>query len=152
MKILVFSDSHRSLGSMLDTIELQKPDMIVHLGDLARDAEEIGYAYPMIPLVSVPGNCDGWTTDPAIRRFSIEGKSVLLSHGHLWYVKRGYEMAMLEARKAGADILLFGHTHNPYCQQQEDELWVMNPGSARNSYGIILLENGSINCSLSRME
>jgi len=56
-----------------------------------------------------------------------------------------------DARKAGADILLFGHTHRAYCQQLEDGLWVMNPGTSRSSYGTILIEGGEIQCSLTRL-
>ena len=152
LKILVFSDSHRALGDMLNVIEDQSPDTIIHLGDLQRDAEEIGYVYPRIPLISVPGNCDGWTMEPAIRLVTLEGKKILLSHGHLWQVKRGYHLAILEARKAGADILLFGHTHQAYCQQMEDGLRVMNPGTSRRSYGTILLEKGQITCTVTNLE
>ncbi len=151
LKILVFSDSHRSRGGMLDVIEAQSPDLVIHLGDLQEDAEEIGYAYPKLSLISVPGNCDGWTTQPAIRLVTIGGRKILLSHGHLWQVKQNYARAMLEARKAEADILLFGHTHVAYCEQV-DGIWVMNPGAARRSYGTILLEDGNITCSLSLMD
>ena len=151
LKILVFSDSHRSRGGMLDAIEAQSPDLVIHLGDLQEDAEEIGYAYPKLPHIHVPGNCDGWTMDPAIRLVTLEGHKILLSHGHLWSVKQGYHLAMREAQKAGADILLFGHTHVPYCEQV-DGLWVMNPGAARKSYGTIVLEHGKAECSLSPMD
>jgi len=152
LKILVFSDSHRSLGGMLEAIEDQSPDTVIHLGDLQRDAEEIGYAYPRLPLISVPGNCDGWTMEVPTRLVQLDGKIILLSHGHLWGVKQGYERAVFEAHKANADILLFGHTHHPYCQQLDDGLWVMNPGTSRTSYGTILIENGQIRCFLTRPE
>ena len=152
LKILVFSDSHRSLHAMLDTIEKNSPDTIIHLGDLERDAEEIGYAFPQIPLISVPGNCDGWTTSLPIRRVSIQGIHILLSHGHLWQVKRGYEYAILEAHKADADILLFGHTHVAHCKQMEDGLWVMNPGASTDSYGTILIENGQAKCFITKLD
>lgn len=151
VKILVFSDSHRSRVDMIDAIEEQSPDMVVHLGDLQRDAEELGYVYPKLPLVSVPGNCDGWTMEPAIRQFHAEGKTVLLSHGHLWGVKQGYDLAISEARKAKADILLFGHTHRAYCELV-DGLWVMNPGTSRRSYGTILLDRGQIQCFITNVE
>lgn len=151
LKILVFSDSHRFRGGMLDVIEAQSPDLVIHLGDLQSDAEEIGYAYPKLPMVSVPGNCDGWTMEPAIRLLQLEGHKVLLSHGHLWQVKHSYARAILEAKKADADLLLFGHTHMAYCEQV-DGIWVMNPGAARRSYGTILLEPGKIECSLAQMD
>lgn len=99
----------------------------------------------------VPGNCDGWTTVPAKKLITLQGKRILLSHGHLWRVKGGYDAAIADAHKAGADILLFGHTHRAYCQRMEDGLWVMNPGASRSSYGTILLDHGTIQCSLTRL-
>ena len=151
MKILVFSDSHRYTGGMIQAIEEQQPDLVVHLGDLQRDAEELALLYPKLSMVTVPGNCDGWTTAPAIKRITLQGRGILLSHGHLWKVKSGYDVAIAEGRKAGADVLLFGHTHKAYCQQLEDGLWVMNPGASRTSYGSIVLEGDQISCSLTQL-
>ena len=59
-------------------------------------------------------------------------------------------MAIADARAVGADILLFGHTHVPLCRQLEDGLWMMNPGPASSSFGLIELENGTINCAVLR--
>lgn len=136
---------------MLQAIEEQQPDQVIHLGDLITDAEELTYVYPRLPICMVPGNCDGWTTEPAIKRITLGGKVILLSHGHLWHVKSDYDTALAQARKAQADILLFGHTHRAYCQRLEDGLWVMNPGTSRSSYGTILIEGGEIQCSLTRL-
>ena len=152
MKVLVFSDSHRSRSGMLDTIALHQPDQIIHLGDLQEDAEELSYVYPQIPVCMVPGNCDGWTMQPLKRQISLCGRQILLSHGHLWGVKRNYYTAIAEARSCGAHILLFGHTHVPYCEQLEDGLWVMNPGPGSVSYGLVLLDASGISCSLHKME
>ena len=151
MKILVFSDSHRSRADMLQAIEEQQPDQVIHLGDLITDAEELTYVYPRLPICMVPGNCDGWTTEPAKKLITLQCKTILLSHGHLWRVKGSYDAAIADAHKAGADILLFGHTHRAYCQRLEDGLWVMNPGASRSSYGTILIEGGEIQCSLTRL-
>ena len=151
MKILVFSDSHRSWSGMIQAIDEQKPDQVIHLGDLISDAEEISYLYPKLPVRMVPGNCDGWTTVPSIKQITLQGRSILLSHGHLWGVKSGCDAAIARARAAGADILLFGHTHQPLCQQMEDGLWVLNPGPSRSSYGTILLEEGLTCCTLTRL-
>ena len=148
MKVLVFSDSHRSLGGMYEAIETHQPDQVIHLGDLASDAEEVAHAYPRLPFCIVPGNCDGWTTMPLQKLITLEGVRVLLAHGHNWHVKSGYEGALAAARAAGADVLLFGHTHQPYCQQMEDGLWVMNPGPSRSGYGLLLIEKGLPRCSL----
>ena len=151
LKILVFSDSHRSWSGMIQAIDEQQPDQVIHLGDLISDAEEMSYLHPKLPICMVPGNCDGWTTVPAIKQITLQGRSILLSHGHLWGVKSGYDAAVAQARAAEADILLFGHTHQPLCQQLEDGLWVLNPGPSRSSYGVILLEEGLIRCTLTRL-
>ena len=87
MKILVFSDSHRFLSGMVQAIEEEKPDQVIHLGDLMGDAEELSWRFQTLPICMVPGNCDGWTTAPAIKRITLQGRDILLSHGHLWRVK-----------------------------------------------------------------
>ena len=148
MKILVFSDSHRSLSGMYSAIEAHQPDQVIHLGDLQRDAEELTYAYPRLPICMVPGNCDGWTMEPLKKQIALGGKQILLSHGHLWGVKRSYDAAVADARAVGADILLFGHTHKALCRQLEDGLWMLNPGASRSSYGLILIEQGAVSCSI----
>lgn len=133
---------------MLDAIDAHRPDQVIHLGDLQSDAEELTYVYPKLPICMVPGNCDGWTMDPLKKQITLAGKRILLSHGHLWGVKKGYEAAVADARAVGADILLFGHTHRALCQQLEDGLWMMNPGASRSSYGLIRIEQGQIHCSI----
>ena len=136
---------------MYDAILAHKPDQVIHLGDLAEDAEEMSYVFPQTPFCIVAGNCDGWCDLPATRNITLAGKRVLLGHGHLWRVKAGYSGAIAEARKAGADILLFGHTHTAYLEQLEGGLWVMNPGSARSTYGLITIEGENISCKLMNM-
>lgn len=152
LKILVFSDSHRSRSGMYQAIDAHQPDQVIHLGDLMSDVEDISYEYSSIPFCMVPGNCDGWTTSPAIKLITLAGKTVLLSHGHLWGVKSGYEGAIAQAVKAGADILLFGHTHVPYCEQLDTGLWVMNPGPSRYTYGLITIEDGVIQAGLRKYD
>lgn len=149
MNLLVFSDSHRSLSGMYTAIDRHKPQQVIHLGDLMEDAEEVAEHYPKLPFCLVPGNCDGWgAATPVKKQITLEGTSILLSHGHRWNVKSGYDAAIADARAVGADILLFGHTHVPLCQQLEDGLWMMNPGPARSSYGLIELKNQTITCTL----
>jgi len=131
---------------MYAAIDLHKPQQVIHLGDMVDDAEQVSEHYPMLPFCLVPGNCDGWTTLPVKKQITLEGTSILLSHGHRWNVKSGYDMAIADARAVGADILLFGHTHRALCEQLEDGLWMMNPGPSRSSYGLIELERGSVSC------
>ena len=67
-------------------------------------------------------------------------------------MKSTYDLAIAEARAVGADILLFGHTHQPLCRQLEDGLWMMNPGPARSHYGLITIENGQVHCTLHQLD
>lgn len=134
---------------MYSAIDRHRPQQVIHLGDMVSDAEEVAQHYPKLPFCTVPGNCDGWfTTEPLKKQITLDGKSILLSHGHRWGVKSGYDGAIADARAVGADILLFGHTHVPLCQQLEDGLWMMNPGPARSSYGLVEIEKGKIDCAI----
>ena len=83
MNILVFSDSH------------------FHLGDVSRDARALGQQFQQLPIACVCGNCDGPSDLPAQRILTLEGKRVLLCHGHTYGVKSGMGGAIAAAR-AGA--------------------------------------------------
>jgi len=152
MKLLVFSDSHRALGGMRDAVEAENPDYVIHLGDLEEDARLLSQEYPQLAIASVPGNCDGFVFSPLQKLVTYGGIRILMSHGHIWGVKGGYGGAIDAARKCDAHIVLFGHTHVPYCQQ-EDGLWVLNPGSIRDSgsYGIITINGQTILCELKKI-
>lgn len=149
MKLLVFSDSHFSMRAMRDAVELEKPDYVIHLGDLASDAENLAAEYPRLPVACVAGNCDGWSCSaPTQRTLTYGGTRILMAHGHTWRVKSGYDAAVAQAWLEHADVLLFGHTHRPYCEQTEDGLWVMNPGTVRDGdYGVIV-PGGNLFCEL----
>ncbi len=146
MNIYVFSDSHGSLMEMANLVEKNPPDLIIHLGDGAQDAEDLASIYPDIPLYRVPGNCDLYAPEPPIQELIIDGIRILFSHGHLWSVKQRMDIALATARQQEAHILLYGHTHIPIAEQEEDGLWVMNPGPSPKSYGIITLEDDTILC------
>lgn len=148
MKILVFSDSHHQLHEMRKAVETETPDMVIHLGDLLCDAKALAERYPDLPLKSVPGNCDGWMNTPGTIFLEAAGRRILMGHGHLWQVKQGYEKAVSAARAADADILLFGHTHVPFCCLMEG-IWVLNPGAisgGMKTFGLIVLEKGNTIC------
>ena len=148
MKLLVFSDSHGNIEHMRRAVEQERPDQILHLGDVMRDAVELSVAYPNIPLELVPGNCDYATDVPAQKILFFEGRRILMTHGHIYHVKLGIGQAVRAAVEAKVDILLFGHTHVPLCRQMEDGLWVLNPGASRSTFGMILIEGDFIQCSL----
>lgn len=150
MKLLIFSDSHGELASMLEIVEKEQPDEVFHLGDHLKDAQALSYAFPELPVVMVPGNCDGWTGVPDRLLEERAGVRILLAHGHQWRVKSGPEQAIAAAQAAGANVLLYGHTHRGVCRRVGG-LWVLNPGTVGGrweapSYGRLNLEAGEISC------
>ena len=131
MKLLIFSDSHGNVANMEDVVRLESPDRILHLGDLARDAQE-----------------------PEERVFTLDGCKILMTHGHIYHVKMGMGMAIRAAREAGAHLLCFGHTHEAFCEF-ENGLWIVNPGSVGtfgpHTYAVAVLEDGGAVCYLSQL-
>ena len=91
MKAVVFSDSHGDTAAMREALEREAPDQILHLGDLAGDAERLGIRFPQIPLEYVCGNCDGFSLAPAVRLLELRGRRVLMMHGHTHGVRQAME-------------------------------------------------------------
>lgn len=146
MKILVFSDSHGRMAHMLAAVRAKGPDLVLHLGDLMEDALALQAACPGLRVEYVPGNCDGLTWLPPTRLLEVEGRRLLLGHGHTWQVKRTEALALAAARVENAGLLLFGHTHRAVCRR-EGALWVMNPGAAKDgSFGELVLEKQEMIC------
>lgn len=132
MRILVFSDSHGRVSPMIDAVELYRPDVAFHLGDVVRDGENLRLACPELTLYQVQGNCDLGRADCETEGVArLGGKTVFYLHGHTRYVKSGIGPAVTAAQAVGADILLFGHTHRPL-HAQYDGLLAINPGAVRD--------------------
>lgn len=157
MKILVLSDSHSGLRFMRDSIEILRPDAMIHLGDYFDDAKAISEDYPHIPLIQVPGNCDRFRympNQPEILIQNVYGAELYLTHGHRHNVKMTTGLLLRDARAAKVDAVLYGHTHVADCHQEPDGLWVLNPGScgySGGSVGLMVVENRKIkNCRILR--
>lgn len=150
MKILVFSDSHGSLGNMYEAVERESPDRIVHLGDHFRDAEDLDLAFGGLDILYVPGNCDYAAQIPANLEIEVDGVRIFLTHGHLFGVKSGTQRLLLEAQRRGVPLALFGHTHQAFCEEI-DGVTLFNPGccgrfTSRPSYGVIETDHGQFTC------
>ena len=78
--------------------------------------------------IMVPGNNDFFSPLPREREIELAGKKVLLTHGHYYYVSLDLQTLREECIARGIDIVMFGHTHRPLIQI-EDELTFINPGS-----------------------
>ena len=132
MTILVLSDSHAALSFMRRCVEAVKPQAIIHLGDFYEDAQALQEDYSHIPFHMVPGNCDRYRAPLSaceLLCYSVGGVKMLMTHGHNYRVKTGIGALTAEARRLGAQVALYGHTHIADCHQEEDGLWVVNPGT-----------------------
>ena len=151
MRVLVLSDTHRSLGYACDCIERESPDVVLHLGDHLSDAEELSYAYDEPDFYYVPGNCDYAPTVQPSLTLELGGVRIFMTHGHLFGVKQDVSALLARAKELGAQIALFGHTHIAMLEQREG-VWLMNPGTAgrlgRTGCGVIEIQDGSFRCRL----
>ena len=132
MKILVLSDSHSTLSFMRLCIEAVRPDAVVHLGDHYDDGSAMREEIAIGRFYQVPGNCDRFRLYTPVPETLVEkvcGVKLFMTHGHIHRVKMGLGALIADARKTGVQAVLFGHTHEAYCAQEEDGLWVVNPGS-----------------------
>ena len=154
MRILVLSDTPRPPGQNKggtlppDTAARYTALSRRRLADLSRcDTADV-------PVLSVRGNCDVFSffDAPEERFVSLGGAGIMMMHGHVYRVKSGTGPAVRHAAEAGADILLFGHTHKKYEEfipagarlgdvVTKKPLRLFNPGSAGGysdaSFGII---------------
>jgi len=150
MKILVLSDSHGNHSPIRKAVDLESPELILHLGDNDKDCVVFQTEYPEIPYRSVRGNCDMRSGGLDIDEFVLEGKRFLITHGHLHGVKMGKGRIIIAAKERGVDVLLFGHTHVQYYSTDEGFV-VLNPGSigdSKMSYATIELSGDEVRCEL----
>ena len=128
MKILIISDTHRKHDNLLKVLERECPvDLLIHLGD-AEGYEDYIAEQAGCPMEVVAGNNDFFSSLPREKELQIGKYKVLITHGHYYYVNTGIEDIEREAEGRGFDIVMFGHTHKPYIEIDED-VTVLNPGS-----------------------
>ena len=134
MRILVVSDVHGRLDRLREAI-LRQPTAgtVIFLGDGLRQAEQAAEEFPDRTFYMVPGNCDFGSELIPVRQETLGGKRFYFTHGHLHDVKYTLYRLELAAREAGADIVLFGHTHVPH-EEYVEGLYLFNPGSLGYDY------------------
>jgi len=150
MKILLVSDTHGKEENFEKVLKLEKPDFLCHMGDL-EGSEDHFREITKCPLAMVSGNNDFWTDLNPEVIFELQGFRIFMTHGHYYYAHSGNEQLKSAGRRNGADIVLFGHTHRPTLEIDEDII-VANPGSLtyprqekrRPSYMVLDLEKGKV--------
>jgi len=85
---------------------------------------------------------------------TFDGVKIYMTHGHTYGVKNGLHAFIDGARKKGADLALYGHTHQPMIRQTPG-MWIMNPGQMERhdsgraaSYGIVTVADGKFDCEI----
>ena len=117
IRLGIVSDSHRDrfwAERFLEVANRECFDAVFHLGDGESEARWLSRRLNM-PLHFVPGNCD--RSDAAPETVKVyEGHRILACHGHLHDVKWGLDQLSYYAGEHGADIVLYGHTHEAAAQ------------------------------------
>ena len=156
MDFCIFSDSHGNRDAILRALsrQVRKPDAILFLGDGIRDLSD---REDDVPVWRVRGNCDWYVREeiPTETVLRSEGHALFLTHGHAYNVKSGLDSLALAGIRAQCDLILFGHTHEPYRETipsgtrigetvMERPVTLFNPGSVGygGSFGTLhLLES-----------
>lgn len=150
MKILVLSDTHGHIERAEEVIwQNRKSDLIIHLGDNIRDADDLSYIFPEILVESVRGNCDYAAPEtPSEKLLEYMGVRIFITHGNVYNVKNGYSRLIHKAELVDADLVLFGHTHIAETFAHGKAIF-LNPGSLseprsgrKPSYAVIELKEG----------
>ena len=135
MHVGVFSDSHGDHEALDELLErMGALDAVCFLGDVARDAEHLRERLAAMPnqpvLYAVRGNNDYYSTCTLPWDLLIElgGVRIYMTHGHrlVSLMNLAYK-----AQECGAQVALFGHTHQALCETVQGVL-LLNPGSAGN--------------------
>lgn len=149
IRILVFSDTHGRTALCRETIKNIPCDLILHAGDINRDARELIEEFPDKRIEFVQGNNDYFDNEPFERICEIGGKRIFLTHGHKYRVNWGYDTLADAAKSRGCDIAVFGHTHSA-CESEARGVTLLNPGSAgfNGTYGVIEIEDGIIKTAI----
>ena len=152
MRILVISDTHRSLGKVYSVLKdiNDKIDAVIHCGDVVEDVYRLKSMYPDLKFYKVKGNCDYGSSEPDEETFILCGKKFFITHGHNYSVHWSTDRLYYKALEVGADICVYGHTHIPSIENCNGII-LINPGSLSQprggstySYGKIKIENGVI--------
>ncbi len=147
MKLLVFSDVHRHRTRLEGILQAhQNADMIISLGDA-----EVKSAYLQArDIVAIKGNHPFDSGVTLEHMLTVEGKKIMLTHGHKHKVRKGIEKVFFAAKLKGATIVLYGHTHVASHHHVEG-IHLINPGAvstSRNhnpeSYATITFESATV--------
>lgn len=128
MRLGIISDTHGLVRAEVHDV-FAMVDHILHAGDVG--GEEILEELSLLaPVTAVFGNTDGGRLRsrlPEVAAVAFDGFNFIITHGDV------YGSPTPEALKGDfpdADVVIFGHTHQPVIRDFDDYSVAMNPGSA----------------------
>ena len=127
MKVLIVSDTHRKNENYFEAVNREKPDMVIHCGDVEGSEYALTEAAGC-PVYIVLGNNDFFSNLPRELELKIGPYKVWVTHGHNYYVSMGSEHIKREALVRGVDIVMYGHSHRPVVERAGN-VTAVNPGS-----------------------
>lgn len=118
------SDSHGLTKEVAQIVHRYDVEQKIHCGDFCVDA----HTPPFATIIKVRGNCDFALDVPTKKALDWLGLKVVLVHGHKHRVKQSPLSLMHLAEQERAQVVLFGHSHQPTSFMEKGVLYI-NPGS-----------------------
>ena len=128
MKILVVSDTHGHTKNLERVLEkVGDIDLFIHCGDL-EGGEDYIRALVDVPCYMVAGNNDWFSDLQREMEISVDDYRIWITHGNNYGASMGPERLLEEAAARNVDVVMYGHTHRPLIEYQ-DNIVIVNPGS-----------------------
>lgn len=157
MRVLVVSDSHNNVANLARAIDAAGSfDTMIHLGDGEADLTYFEELLGNCRFLRVAGNCDIGSSAPRELLVDWEGVHLLLCHGDRYGVKQGTARLAERGRVAGADVVLYGHTHLARSGYDGD-LLLLNPGTLWGrapflSFAMLEIADGTVTADIHILE
>uniref|UniRef100_A0A7C2ZP35 Phosphoesterase n=1 Tax=Ignisphaera aggregans TaxID=334771 RepID=A0A7C2ZP35_9CREN len=138
--LLIVSDSHIPERAdeidkqVLEFIKQRSYDIVVHAGDIiGEDVLELFKTFGS-KCYAVQGNMD-YLDLPEEEVFEVYGIRIGVIHGDQVRPRGNIEALSMIAKELGVQILISGHTHNPFVVLDYSNILHVNPGSITGVWG-----------------
>ena len=156
---VVIADTHmpRRASALPESLapHLVRADLVLHAGDLM-DPTILDELALYAPVKVVRGNLDPPALDlPESLEFELGGVRVAMVHDS---GRKQGRRARLRRRFPDARVIVFGHSHIPYLEDQDD-LMLLNPGSPtdrrrqpHHTFALLRAEEGGVRAQIQPLQ
>ena len=158
-KIAVVSDTHSYMIPDQVLKGLKEADLVIHAGDIC-DAQMLNEIAKINDIRAVYGNMDEAALRKKLPRrlvLTCEGVHIGIVHGD-GSPEGLIGRVEMELEGLDVDVIIFGHSHEPFNQKIGDVLF-FNPGSPNDnifapyrSYGILEINGNSVKAKIIKVE